>query len=71
VHPGIHVQGSVEGMHQGDGAPMPGVGGWLGATFWPLPHLELRVDGIYRVTTSPQGQSTGNLSLLTQVHVFL
>ncbi len=71
AHPGIHLQASVEAMHQGDGAQFPGYGLWAGATAWPLPHLEVRVDGIYRVLTSPQGASTGDFSVLTQLHVFL
>lgn len=65
---GVHVMATVEGKHQ---SGETGFGGWAGAAWYVLPHVELRVDAIYRLLSSPNLAPTHSLSLLTQLHFFL
>ncbi len=69
---GIHLVGSLEGMHQGDGSRGPSLGAWAAVAWYVLPHVEVRLDGIFRRETRPTGQSaTGGVTVLAQVHLFL
>ncbi len=67
---GLHLMGTLEGMHQGDTAPAPSLGVWGSVAWYALPHCEFRVDGIYRSLSSQAGAS-GDFSLLAQLHFFL
>jgi hypothetical protein len=73
---GLHVIGTLELQDQGllksdsvseTGTRQPGagkaaVGGWIGANWFFLPHLDIRTDGIFR---------PGEFTLFTQFHAFL
>lgn len=72
VVPGIHVSGSLEAMHQGDGARGPSLGFWAAAAWYVLPHTEIRVDGIIRRLAQTGGQDPStSVTILLQAHVFL
>jgi len=69
---GLHLSAALEGMHQGDGARGPSLGGWGTIAWYVLPHVEVRFDGIYRRQTAQAGQTPSNgFTLLAQVHLFL
>lgn len=67
---GLHFLATLESMHQGDGAPGPSVGVWGSVDWYLMPHCELRLDAIYRALTSQAG-TTGDVSVLAQLHFFL
>lgn len=70
--PGLHLMPSFEAMNEGVGARGPSLGGWAAVSWWPLPHFEVRLDGIYRRTAQSGGSTpTNNFTLLAQAHVFL
>jgi hypothetical protein len=45
------------------GAGKPRLGGWLSASWWPVPHFDVRIDAIQR-----QGE---DFSILGQLHLYL
>lgn len=62
---GLHVMGTGEvGLGRGESGPT--VGGWASVAWYPLPHVELRLDNIVR-----QRSSGTELSNLLQLHFFL
>ena len=67
---GIHVLGTAEVLDRSFTREAAGVGFWAGAAWFILPHLDLRVDYIYRNEDSGAGRF-GNFVLLGQVHAFL
>ena len=64
---GIHVMGTGEVQVDTSGVA---AGGWLGAAWFFLPHVDARVDGILRSVPSPTG-ATLTTSFLGQLHFFL
>ncbi len=69
---GLHLVGSLEGMHQGDGARGPSLGAWAAVAWYVLPHVEVRLDGIFRRLTGPAGQPpAGSATLLAMLHLYL
>jgi hypothetical protein len=72
LYQGLHLIGTLEGAHTGSGEPGPLLGGWISATWYFLPHLELRIDHIFRRNASP-GATTGafEYQALLQLHAFL
>jgi hypothetical protein len=72
VYQGVHFLTTLEGAHTGSGEPGPLLGGWLSATWYFLPHAELRMDHIFRRLSSP-GATAGTFEYqaLLQLHVFL
>ncbi len=68
---GLHLMGTVEGMHTGSGEGGPSLGGWLSAAWYFLPHAELRLDNIFRRRSSPGVPSIFEYALLVQLHLFL
>ncbi len=67
---GLHVMATAEAGHTGSGEPGPSVGGWLSGAWYFLPHMELRIDNIFRRRSSP-GTSSFEYTLLVQLHFFL
>ena len=67
VMQGIHLMGTFEAAHDAYGTSS--IGGWLSATWYVLPHMELRLDNILRSALGPTASL--NYSLLVQIHVFL
>jgi hypothetical protein len=66
---GLHVIGTLEGSSQGNaGETLPSLGGWLSASWYLLPHCELRLDNILRKSPSA---ATVDYSLLVMFHFFL
>jgi hypothetical protein len=65
---GIHVLGTVETRIDGAGASL---GGWLGAAWFFLPHVDARVDGIFQSVASANAPSSFVTSVLAQLHFFL
>jgi hypothetical protein len=70
VMQGLHLQLSLEGMHQGDGAIGPSLGAWTTVAWYFLPHMELRLDGVFRSVANATN-STFTPMLLAQLHFFL
>lgn len=68
---GLHVLGTVEGAHHGDGAMGPNLGVWASAAWYVLPHVELRLDNLIRRSPTAAGGSAIDYSLLVQLHTFL
>lgn len=68
---GLHVMATLEGMHTGAGEWGPSLGGWLSATWYFLPHMELRLDNILRRRSTNGPGGSLEYQLLVQLHVFL
>lgn len=68
---GIHVLGTVEGSHRGDGSQGPNLGFWASVAWYVLPHLEVRLDNLVRRSPTAAGGSAIDYSLLLQLHTFL
>jgi hypothetical protein len=73
---GFHVMLSLEAMNSGQsGEPLSG-GGWFSAVWFFLPHMDLRMDGIFTSAGIPARENTPasytNVSTwLAQFHVYL
>lgn len=68
---GLHLMGTLEGAHTGSGEQGPKLGAWLSAAWYPLPHLEVRLDNMFRRRSEPGVPATFEYTLLLQLHVFL
>lgn len=68
---GLHLMGTLEGAHTGSGEQGPQLGGWVSAAWYFLPHMELRLDNIFRRRSSPGVAPSFEYSLLVQLHLFL
>lgn len=68
---GLHAMVTVEAGHTGSGEPGPSLGGWLSATWYFLPHMELRVDNVFRRHSSAASGGSFEYSLLVHLHLFL
>lgn len=69
---GLHLIATLEASHSGSGEKAPSLGGWLSATWYPLPHMELRIDHILRRTTTAATTAAAlEYTLLVQLHFFL
>lgn len=71
VMPGLHVMATAEAGHTGSGEPGPSVGGWLSGAWYFLPHMELRIDHIFRRRSTPGSPGAFEYSLLVHLHLFL
>ena len=68
---GLHLVGTLEAAHTGSGEPGPALGAWASATWYFLPHMELRLDNIFRRNSSAGSVASFEYSLLVQLHLFL
>jgi hypothetical protein len=68
---GLHLMGTFEGAHTGSGERGPSLGGWASLAWYPLPHLEVRVDNILRRRSVPGAAASFEYTLLLMLHVFL
>ena len=68
---GLHLVGTLEAAHTGSGEPGPALGAWASATWYFLPHMELRLDNIFRRSSSAGAVASFEYSLLVQLHLFL
>jgi hypothetical protein len=68
---GVHIMPALEARHVGDGLIDPAGGAWLSLSWHPLPHTEVRADGIYRQVFDASGPTTGSFTGLLQAHFFL
>lgn len=68
---GIHITPSFEAAQLDENSALPTMGGWLTATWYPLPHTELRADTIYTQTSPKGADSFGTFTALLQLHLFL
>jgi hypothetical protein len=68
---GLHLIGSVEAGHKGNNERGPSLGAWLSVSWYPLPHLEVRVDNVLTKTSVAGLDSSFSYSLIAQLHVFL
>ncbi len=68
VMQGLHVLGTLEGGHQGNGQMGPSLGAWLSASWYLLPHCELRLDNVLRKASAT---AAIDYSLIVQFHFFL
>jgi hypothetical protein len=68
---GLHLMGTLEGSHTGSGEMGPSLGAWASATWYVLPHVEIRLDNIFRRRSSPGAAAAFEYNLLLQLHLFL
>ncbi len=71
LYQGVHLMGTLEGAHTGSGEIGPSLGGWVSATWYFLPHAELRIDHIFRRRTAAGVDAAFEYNLLVQLHFFL
>jgi len=71
LYQGVHLMGTLEGAHTGAGEQGPSLGGWVSATWYFLPHCELRIDHIFRRRSSPGVAAAFEYQALLQLHLFL
>ncbi|MFZ5444823.1 MAG: hypothetical protein ACOZQL_32840 [Myxococcota bacterium] len=71
VMQGLHLMGTLEGAHTGSGEQGPQLGAWASAAWYFLPHMELRLDNIFRRRSAPGAAPSFEYSLLVQLHLFL
>jgi hypothetical protein len=64
---GFHVMATVEELKQALANQDQRFGAWLSSAYFPVPHTELRVDGIYRTN----GSEPASLTLLFQGQLYL
>jgi hypothetical protein len=73
---GFHLMVTGETMNSGTSDEPPSFDGWISAVWFCLPHVDLRLDGIYSSlglpgTASVPASHTGETTWLAQFHVFL
>jgi hypothetical protein len=68
---GIHLMGTLEAAQTSSADPGPALGGWVSATWYFLPHCELRLDNIFRRNSSAGSTPSFEYNLLVQLHLFL
>ncbi len=68
---GLHLMATAEAGHTGSGEAGPSLGGWLSATWYVLPHVELRLDNVFRRSSSAASGGSFGYSLLIHLHLFL
>lgn len=73
---GFHFMVTGETMNSGASGEPPSFDGWLSAVWFCLPHVDLRLDGIYTAvgvpaTPAQPASHTGQTTWLAQFHVFL
>jgi hypothetical protein len=68
---GAHLMATLEAKHEGLGEMGPSLGAWLSSAWYVAPHVELRLDGIYRKMTTAGADPTGSFAVLLQLHAFL
>ncbi|MCL2448404.1 MAG: hypothetical protein FWD17_05605 [Polyangiaceae bacterium] len=73
---GFHTMLSFEGMNGGQNGEPLSSGGWLSAVWFFLPHMDLRIDGIYTAAGIPAeagvpASHTNVTTWLAQFHVYL
>lgn len=68
---GLHLMGTLEGAHTGSGEQGPSLGGWASVAWYPLPHLEVRLDNILRRRATAGAAASVEYNLLLMLHVFL
>jgi hypothetical protein len=73
---GFHVMATTETMNGGSQGEPASYDGWLSAVWFCLPHVDLRLDGIYSVLGAPgvggtPASHTSVTTWLAQFHVFL
>jgi hypothetical protein len=66
---GVHVLPAME-ILKAPGLGGPSLGGWLSAIWFFAPHIDFRMDGIYRSIDTPAGR-VGGLTALAQIHAYL
>ena len=64
---GVHVMATVEELRHALAHQDQRYGAWLSGAFFPVPHTELRVDGIYRTN----GAEPASMTLLFQGQLYL
>lgn len=67
---GVHVAPALELLKSPGSTSGASLGGWVSATWFFAPHLDFRLDGIYRSFDTPVGR-VGNLTALAQIHAYL
>lgn len=67
---GVHVAPAVEVLKAPGSSGGASLGGWLSAIWFFAPHLDFRLDGIYRSIDTPVGR-VGGLTALAQIHAYL
>ena len=73
---GVPLMLTGEAMNSGAEYEPSSLDGWLSAVWFCLPHVDLRLDGIYTSqgiagTVSVPSSRVGSLTWLAQFHVFL
>ena len=73
---GFHVMVTTEVMNGGTAGEPPSFDGWLSAVWFFLPHMDMRLDGIYSTLGVPASAGapashTGVTTWLAQFHIFL
>jgi hypothetical protein len=73
---GFHFMVTTETMNSGTATEPASYDGWLSAVWFFLPHMDLRLDGIYSSLGSPAvagspASHTASTTWLAQFHVFL
>ena len=73
---GLHLMVTAEAMNRGASGEPSSLDGWLSAVWFFLPHMDLRLDGIYSsvgvpATSASPSTHTNATSWLAQFHVFL
>ena len=67
---GVHFAPALEILKSPGSTSGASLGGWISAIWFFAPHLDFRLDGIYRSTDTPVGR-VGNLTALAQIHAYL
>jgi hypothetical protein len=73
---GFHVMATGETMNSGTAGEPTSFDGWLSAVWFFLPHMDVRIDGIYQTlgqapTPTTSSSYTSVTTFLAQFHVFL
>jgi len=67
---GLHIAPAFEILKSPGSIGGASIGGWLSATWFFMPHLDCRLDGIYRSIDTGVGR-VGSLTALAQIHAYL